>query len=87
MYHFKFVEKFSESKIPEWEVKYGKIKTEYGAIVPDEFTCEFVKRHMKFIDRLSINKVIVATLYTQDFICGDRFKKLKDAKWKFKFNF
>lgn len=86
MYHFNFIEKLSEPKVPEWEVNFGKITTKDGLIVPDEFTCDFVKKHMKFTDRFSFKKVVIGTLYAQDFIAGGKFKKLKDVKWKFKFN-
>lgn len=84
MYHFGFLE-----KVPVFEVKYGKITTSENVVVPDEWTCDFVKKHMSFIDRLSFKKIVIGTLYSQDFICGDRekFLKLKDKDWKFKFNF
>ena len=67
-----------------WKRKYGDgfAKFEDGTVVHDKDVATFVKKHLRFVDRFDIRKVVESTLLAFDILSG-RLEKPTKENWKF----
>lgn len=56
-------------------------------VVYDSEIVEFLKKHMRFVDRLDLNKVLAAEVAAYEMICYEKesHEPFKSGKWYFRF--